>query len=252
MQIKGMLKILFRWSKMRITTKAACITAVISAIVSLIGIVVNSCSMKESNGKAEKANLLASEANLLAEKAYLLAKEVFEIQNTPRLSTQVFGQSYVGPLKGRIDEVVTIPIAVYNNSDTFAYKVNLDLLISDGTGREVSLNEYFKSVNAPMMYKESLSPREQWLILPPKAMSSPANSKELYSSGKLEFKAKLQLTWKDVKGKEYKFVNLAKLQYVCIEDETKQEAFWFDSKGAYSSIEDRDEVEKHWGLKFNY
>lgn len=223
---------------MRVAIKAALISAITAAVISGIGIIVNSSMMKQSIEKAEKA--------------YQLSKEVFEIQNTPRLSAQIFGESYVGPMEGRIDEVVTTPIAVFNNSDAFAHKVTLDLLIADGTGREVSLNEYFRSVNAPIMYKERLSPREQWLILPPKAMSSPGNSKELYATGKLNFKAKLQLTWTDAKGNEYKFVNLEKLKYVRVEDETVVEGFWFDSIKTYNSIDNKEDLERNWGLNFNY
>lgn len=219
---------------MRVAIKAT----IIAALISGIGIIVNSSMMKKSIEKADKA--------------YQLSKEVFKIQNTPLLSAQIFGESYVGPMKGRINEVVTTPIAVFNNSNAFAHKVTLDLLIADGTRREVSLNEYFKSVNAPIMYKERLSPREQWLILPPKAMSSPANSKELYATGKLNFKAKLQLTWTDTKGNEYKFVNLEKLKYVRVEDETVVETFWFNSSKTYNSVDNKEELERNWGLNFNY
>jgi len=196
--------------------------------------------------------IIAIVALIVAMEANRLSKEVFDIQNTPRLSAQIFGETYVGPMEGRIDEVVTIPVAVFNNSDAFAHKVTLDLLIADGEERKFSLNDYFESVNAPLMYKERLSPREQWLILPPKAISAAANSKELYSTGKRKFKAKLQLTWEDAKGNEFKFINLEELQYMCIEDEKKVEAFWFDSKKTCNSIDNKEEIKEGWGLSFDY
>ena len=200
--------------------------------------------------------IISTVALIISVRACSRSDEIFKIQNTPRLSAQLSGESYVGSMPPRIDEVVTVPIIVSNNSDAFAYDVIIDLLISDGTGREVSLNDYFRSVNVPIMYKERMIPREQWIMIPPKAMSAPNNSRELYSTGKLTFKAKLQLGWKDVKGKKYKFVNLGELKYAHIKDgERSIESFWIDSKATYASYTSKDDkknLDKNWGMNFNY
>ncbi len=200
--------------------------------------------------------IISISALIISVRACSRSDEVFEIQNIPRLSAQLSGESYVGTMPPRVDEVVTVPIIVSNNSDAFAYDVIIDLLISDGTGREVSLNDYFKSINVPIMCKERMIPREQWMMIPAKAMSAPNNSRELYSTGNLKFKAKLQLEWKDVKGKKYKFVNLGELKYAHIKDgERSIESFWIDSKATYASYaskEDKKNLEKIWGINFNY
>lgn len=229
--------------------KKMVLSSKISIGIAIAGFILSSLSLYNSCN----ANKLSSKSNDLAKEANQIAKEVFEVQNTPRLSAQILGESYVGPMEGRIDEVVTIPIIVFNNSDTFAHKVTLDLLISDGTGRVVSLNDYFKSINAPIMYMERIIPRGQWPIIPAKAIPAPGNSKLLYSTGQLKFKAKLQLKWEDVKRREYKFVYLAELKYVHIKDEKEIEAFVFEPKGSYSSIDNKNALEKFWGLdKFDF
>ena len=102
------------------------------------------------------------------------------------------------------------------------------------------------------MGKKRLVPREQWFMLPPKAISAPVNSKELYSTDKLKFKAKLQLTWKDIKGQQYKFVDLEELRYVKVIDETITEVFLFEPIKAFDVINNPKELEENWGLKFNY
>ena len=216
----------------------------------------NSKDKKKGIALSTKISILIS---LLSIPALILSiisnnrsSDIFKIQNTPRLSAQIFGNSFVGRIPNRIDEVVTIPMVVFNNSDTFAYNVTLDLIIDDGTGRKVSFNEYTKTINAPMLfYKDRLSPREQ-LLISSKAMSSPNDSKELYSTGKLKFKAKLVLSWSDVKGRSYKFINLEELKYVYVVDEVKTEGFWFDSKKTIDTLTDKREVEKYSGLNFDY
>ena len=201
-----------------------------------------------------KSCRIAEKSQRTADNSYELSQEIYEIQYIPKLTAQIYGQSYVGPIQGRIDEVVTIPIIVSNNSDAFAHNIILDLLISDGTGREISLNDYFKSENLPIMYKDRLAPGEQWLMLSSKAkaLSAPVNAKEIYASGSKKFKAKLQLSWKDAKGKNYRFINLEELKYAVIEDEVVYESFWFESKEVYNSRDNNEGLEKNWGLNFNY
>lgn len=206
--------------------------------------------------KGKIAVLISIIALIISAKAYWLSADTFKIQHTPRLTAQLTGESYVGLMPPRVDEVVTIPIIISNNSNAFAYDVTIDLLISDGTGREVSLNDYFKGQNLPIMRKDRMTPSEQWIMIPGKAMSAPNSSKELYSTGKLKFKAKLQLEWKDVRGKKYRFINLGELKFVRIKDgERTDESFLIDSKATYASYIGKIDIknlEKYWGMNFNY
>ncbi len=223
-------------SEKRIMSKKETIELIIAVVVCASQ--VRSCQV------SQKANEIASNAGKDVAK-------VEKVQMTPRLSAQIYGQSDVGKVEGRMDEVVKIPVTVFNNSDAFAYNVVLDLLFSDGTGREVSLNDYFKSINAPIIKIERLAPRDIW-ILPNFIPSVPNDAKSLYASRKAIFKAKLQLTWQDDSGKKYKYVNLEELKYVSVKDAKSVEGFWFESKGAYSSIDNEKDIENNWGLNFKY
>jgi len=188
-------------------------------------------------------------STIVAIGALLLAMENFKIQNTPRLTAKSIGRVYAGPIQNRIDEVITVPITVFNNSDAFAYDVVLDLLFSDGTGREVSLNDYFKSVRLPITRKERMKKGEPWSLN--FAPSAPNNAKDIYLAGEKKFKIKLQLEWKDAKGRKYKFVELAELTpSESIEGVSPQ--FWFESKGSYNSIDDPEEIDNSWGMNFNF
>jgi len=154
----------------------------------------------------------------------------------------------------RVDEVVTVPIVISNNSNAYAHDIVVDLLISDGTGRKVSLNDYFRENNIPIRRRVRMTPGEQWTISSV-AMSSPNDSRELYASGTLKFKAKLQLEWKDVNGKQYRFINLGELKFTRIKDgDNIIETFWIDSTATYASINknDRKKLDKYWGMDFDY
>mgnify|MGYP001590679558 CR=1 FL=1 len=137
----------------------------------------------------------------------------FRIKYIPQLSAQILGKPFFlrTKVKDRIDDIAYIPISVFNNSDVYAYAISLDISIRDGTGREInlnSLNEYYREFGAIalMGYREKLFPREQWgfVMFVPLAAS---NSKEKDSIGRYNFTVKIQLIWKDAKGKEYKFKN---------------------------------------------
>jgi hypothetical protein len=190
-------------------------------------------------------SLLSIIAIALSGYATYLHNETYKVQNTPRLTAKSLGGVYVDHIQGREDEVVTVPVTVFNSSDAFAYDVILDLLFSDGTGRKVSLNDYLKSVRMPIIKKERLNKGEMWsLNFSP---SAPNDARQMYLSSEKKFKIKLQLQWKDTKGKEYKFVEMAELTpSKSIEGISPQ--FWFESKASYNSVDDPKEITKHWGL----
>ncbi len=181
----------------------------------------------------------------------LASRQAIQPQEVPRLSVTCGRDAvHVGPTPGRIDEVVEIPMTVFNNSSLVAYDLVLDVLFSDGTGREAGLNEYFKSIDAPPLGIPRLVGGAEWRV-PTPAISAPPNAKQLYASGKLHFKIKLQLTWKDGAGTEHKFVELASLQYVAAR-ERYSDAFWFKPVASYNSVENPDELKNQWGLPFKF
>lgn len=248
--------------------KGVAISSWINIGISLLALIVAGISCwfaYTSNITADKANNLSNTANLLAntannislqsnnisEKSYQLSEEVFKIQNTPRLAAQIVGEAYVGKWPNRTDEVVAAAVSVLNVSDAFANDVTLDLMFSDGMGRQDSLNNYFKTIGAGTLSILTIGPRMVW-TLPPQGISSPAGSRELYSSGKCTFKMKLLITWRDTKGNEYRFVDLERLKYVRVVDKETKEYFIFESAGKYDSIRNQSEVEKYWGLNFDY
>lgn len=152
----------------------------------------------------------------------------------------------VGPMPPREDDIVEVPMAVYNNSEVDAYDLELDLLFSDGTGREGSLNDYLRSVGAPPIQVDKLGKNKVWKIRP-QAISAPVRAKNLYSSGKLTFEVQLELDWKDRLGKQYRAVRQGSLKYIEKRD-GYPDTFWFESGPAYSSISDPDKVSEFWGL----
>ena len=160
------------------------------------------------------------------------------------------GAVQVGKNPGRIDEIVGVPATVLNNTGETIFDLVLDILFSDGTGRQGSLNEYFESVGAPAISFPAL-PRDQMWTIPQQAISAPNNAKELYASGRREFKVKLQLIWKDGHGHEHRAIELAKLHYLK-EREGYTDAFWFKSYGSYDSGKNREALEKRWGLSFDF
>ena len=172
-------------------------------------------------------------------------------QTIPRVIAELRPESvYVGKMQGRIDEAVTIPITIRNLTDTIARDVVVDLLISYDGGKEgVSLNEYFRGINAPVIHRESLG-REAW-NLPSLAPSVIGNAVELYRSGKVKCKIKIPVEWKDLEGKEYRAICLAELTYKN-RIEAYPEQFWWESRGCFDSENSEPMIRKHWGKSFAF
>ncbi len=249
-----------KWSRMTLANKVGIFISLASLCVATRSCFISNGANRiamQSNQLSDTANRLSDTANKhsimanqLAQKANDIAEEVSNIQNIPRLSAQVV-EANVGRIEGRMDDVVLMLINVYNNSNAFAHAVELDVIISDGTGRVASLNEDAKQKNLPIIYRESLGPGD-YLIFLVKPSTFP-NARGNYSSGKNIFKAKLQLSWKGPKNNvEYRYLNLMELKYFFIEEQKTIEGFWFDSKNAYNSIDNNKELEENWGLNFIY
>lgn len=176
-----------------------------------------------------------------------------EEQKTPHLSIDLrFGGVSIGPTEGRQDEVVTIPITVWNNSEAVALNVVLNLLISDGTGREADLNAYAKKMGSPVNQISRLGRNEPWrLSLAPSVMP---NAKEQYKTGARRCKIIVQLTWQDVREKSYSQATLAELKYVPAIERYSEYFFWNpeQSFSSYGGRKEQRELKRHWTLPFKF
>ena len=121
----------------------------------------------------------------------------------PRLSVDVgWQQAYVGVGGGiippRQDNVVTVPIAVYNNSEAPALNLELNLLISDGSGRAIDLNQELKKDGQGTNRLGRLDKSLPWRLTIAPSVNP---NREQYKSG-ANCKIQVQLTWEDARGKK--------------------------------------------------
>ena len=181
-----------------------------------------------------------------------IAKESQRLQRIPRLSVELRPeQVHVGPMPGRVDNVVTVPITVHNSGGGEAYDVVVDLVILyDNREKGTSLNDYFRQINSPIMHKATLAPGEKWNV-PSLAPSVANNAEEVYKTGSLECKIKVPLIWHDIDGKEYRWVTLAQLEYKP-RVEGYRDFFWWAVRGSFASLREPNETGRHWGLIFEF
>jgi hypothetical protein len=170
----------------------------------------------------------------------------------PRLSVDVGWQpAYVGAGSGiippRQDNVVTVPIAVYNNSEVPALNLELNLLLSDGSGRDIDLNQELQKDGQGTNRLGRLDKVRPWRL----SLAPSVNpNREQYKSGAFNCKAQAQLTWEDVRGGTYRQVTLIQLKYAK-PVETYPERFFWERVAAYSSYGGRTErvlLKNRWGL----
>ena len=170
----------------------------------------------------------------------------WQIQQVPRLTaTASIGEVFVGRSPSRIDDLVSVPMHVFKQNTASAYDVELDLVFADGTGREVSLNDYQRGINAPIIETKTIgahwSPGTSF-------MSAPQHQR--YESGDLRARAKLQLTWKDGEGRQHRFVELSELAQSEVVEGHFGGRFWWKPIASYSSLDGPEKVREHWGLPF--
>lgn len=181
-------------------------------------------------------------------------KNQIDLQKTPFLSAEIRPERvHVGPVNGRIDEVVTIPVTIHNNGKPTAYKVEVDVVIlvdSKQSSEGVSINSYLREINAPIVGRETLAGNATW-NLSPMGPSVVGNAFEIYKSGKTECKIKILLSWQDSEGKEFKWATLAKLQYKP-RIEVFSDSFWWEVMDTLTSWQNPEKIKKHWGLKFTF
>lgn len=175
-----------------------------------------------------------------------------EQAKVPRLSVDVGWQlAYVGAGSGivppRRDNVVTVPIAVYNNSEVPALDLELNLLLSDGSGRDIDLNRALKKDGQGTNRLGRLDRSAPWRL----SIAPSVNpNREQYKSGAFSCTAQVQLTWEDVRGRTYSQATLVQLRYAK-SVETYPEKFFWERIASYSSYGGRTErvlLKKRWGL----
>ena len=126
----------------------------------------------------------------------------------PQLSVDVGWQrASVGTGSGlmppRQDNVVTVPIAVFNNSEVPALNLEFNLLLSDGSGRDIDLNHALKKDGQGTNQLGRLDPSRPWRL----SLAPSVNpNREQYKSGVFGGKAQVQLTWEDVRGRVYSHI----------------------------------------------
>ena len=175
-----------------------------------------------------------------------------EQANIPRLSVDVGWQlAYVGAGSGMVpprqDNVVTMPIAVYNNSEVPALNLECNLLLSDGSGRDIDLNHELKKDGPGTNRLGRLDPSTPWRL----SLAPSVNpNREQYKSGAFDGKAQVQLTWEDSRGRRYSQITLAQLRYAK-RVETYPEKFFWERMASYSNYGNRREqnlLKKRWGF----
>ena len=174
-----------------------------------------------------------------------------EQSKIPRVSVDVSWRlAYVGAGSGviprRQDNVVTVPIAVYNNSEVSALNLEMNLLLSDGSGRDIDLNEELRKDGQGINRLGRLDKFAPWRL----SIAPSVNpNREQYKSGDFNCKAQVQLTWEDVRGKTYSQLTLMRLKYAKAV-ETYPEKFFWERIASYSNYGGRAEqamLKRRWG-----
>ena len=174
-----------------------------------------------------------------------------EQSKIPRLSVDAGWQlAYVGAGNGiippRQDNVVTVPVAVYNNSEVPALNLELNLLLSDGSGRDIDLNHELKKDGQGTNRLGRLDKSKPWQL----SLAPSVNpNREQYKSGAFDCKAQVLLTWEDVRGRTYSQITLAQLRYAK-QVETYHEKFFWERIASYSSYGNRTDralLKRRWG-----
>ncbi len=175
----------------------------------------------------------------------------------PRLSVDVGSeQVYVGPGSGVVpprqdNVVITVPIDVYNNSTVSALNLELNLLVSDGSGRQIDLNRELRKDGHGINQLGKLDSTKPWRLS--LALSINPNA-EQYKLGAFKCQIQVELTWEDLLGKTYSQATLAQLRYSKAV-EHYPERFFFERVGSHSSYggrTDRDWLRTHWLLPIQF
>lgn len=182
--------------------------------------------------------------------AYFIYRD--EQAKIPRLSVDMGWQlAYVGAGSGilppRRDNVITVPISVYNNSEVPALNLELNLLLSDGSGRDIDLNHELKKDEQGTNRHGRLDRSKPWRL----SLAPSVNpNREQYKSGEFAAKAQVQLTWEDIRGRSHSQITLAQLRYAK-QVETYPEKFFWERIASYNSYghrRERDLLKKRWGI----
>lgn len=175
-----------------------------------------------------------------------ILKKQYNIQYTPDLRMYINSgvDIYVG--KGdkikRVDDVISIPLIIFNKGYGLAKNIRLAMVYNDGASEykitepplTIPFLEGIKSTVLPVFYQSIL-----------------ANSYELYSKRGKIFKMKIFLSWEDINKTKYNSVELFKLDRTEFYPDYPS-SFVFRSQGFYSSIENKSDIQKYSAYRIDF
>ena len=191
--------------------------------------------------------------DLFGPQAQLPTKQVA----SPRLSLRTdFRPAYVGPARGRIDEVVCVPVGIYNNSDAFALDPQFDILMNyTSWAKPTSLKQYQTDQKMPTSGMSRLERGAKWESSPNElCLSVVSNAAQIYQQGTQQCQIEINLEWLDAARKKYRLVHFAQLTYAEPAENT-QGYFWFRPVAQYDTLSGPDslsQVHRHWGLPIDW
>ena len=212
---------------MRITLKAALISALISGLISLIGVSVNYQS-------AKKANEIAQTALDESKKTVAFYNDISKQKDIPRLEAYPISVGFYTPDKPEAAGQVRIHIGtiIKNLSEANAKHISLNLETKDWYGHCTNWFEVYKSYKFPIPKITSLAKNAD-LIFPSYTPDAPSSGEAGYVSQEEPFVLKITLSWQDNNNREYVYVAFYKLEYSRLADKV----FLY-----FSKIEDYDSV----------
>lgn len=224
------------WTSLRITIRAAIISALISGIISLIGVYFSSL-------KADKANKIALDANITAQKAVDFTEKEFETKYTPDIRVYIpTWNVYVGEGGSkRIDNIILIPTTICNKSYGLAKDVTLNIVYNDGTWESDK-----KQVIVVPVLKGGESSR-----LPDFAPSILAGAYDKYLSKDITFRMKVLISWKNASNESYNSVESFKLEVTEAYSDSPSR-FVLVSQYCYTSIDNKNNYIKHSEPKIDF
>ncbi len=219
---------------MRVTIKAAVISALISGTITLVGVRYSSIGTKESNR-------IAKEALDESKKTSTLYNDIYKQKEIPRLEVYPTNVDFYIPDSPEVAGQVKIKIGtvIKNLSEANAKGISLNIETMDWYDHYTNWLDIYKNNKLPIPHIASL-PKNADLIYPSYIPDAPASGKNGYINQDKPFLSKLTLSWKDNNNKEYVYVAFYKLDYSRLIDNV----FLY-----FSRIEDSDSVidgQKAW------
>jgi hypothetical protein len=209
----------------------------------------------ERNAKALEYGTILTVLLLVAQcQGNQIANKGYALSITPRLSiaTDFRAARVLGPSGGRKDDVVCIPVTIYNNSNAYALNIDLEILMLFANGQPpLSLNQFQIETNQPTTRISRLEPGKKWESHPDElCLSAASNAAEVYRQGTQQCRIEINLDWEDTQRREHRLVHFAELKYAEPTENTGG-YFWFQPVVLYDTMSgflNWWQINRHWGL----